>query len=563
MATQTKLTILLYSATNIDQIYELLKICDILHNGGNVEGFTQNDLPPDDVYEAFKQKYNYVSIFDKHVSSLQTNEESTLLYMATIPKDKEVVEINNALIIPKYDGVSVAAKFVLNKEYDNEIEYLFDCANTRGKIVGSSIITTNITPKLKTLIKCFIINSSIIKILNVKKIQTIVLRGELILNYKQLDSKTGETLNKPASEVAGLVNGDYETFKNKVDKLCLQFYEIGYIDCITNNNQIIRYVPTQLEAIQILKNCKVEYSYVNPANYVQNPLIALDAIIYKVSTTKNLKMVELYSNLLEKLSYPIDGLIYCAETWRYPQQLEEFNKRGYGKHAWKPSSVHFTLIKDVKWQMTKSGELNPIVVFDEFIYSSSKYSQSKISVGQLCDYINNGFGIGAEINVTIVNAITAHIEELIHSVEKGREYQIPTECPFCGNKLTLEEGKTKNAKHLICKNENCIEQKIQKYAFLIQTIYKINKNMEFRNKDGKVVKSAISEKKLREIYNTHQKLDIKTLECYIPNLISCLDSLKHEDQLYALSFGGMISIKKMIKDKGSKNWKEYDINWFN
>lgn len=564
MSTQTKLTVLLYSTTDINKIYKILKICDILHNGGQVEGFTQNDLPPDDVYEAFKQKYNYVSIFDNHTSLLQSDDQkTTLLYMSTIPKDKEIVEIKNALVIPKYDGVSVAVKFIFNKEDNGVIEYLINCANTRGKIIASSIVTTDITAQLQLLINKFMISKLVINAMKIFKIETIVLRGELILNYKQLDSKTGETLNKPAAEVAGLVNGDIPNFKKKIDKLCLQFYEIGYIDCITNDNKHIRYVPTQLEAIQILKNCKVEYLYNNPAIYVENPLTALDTPIYKVSTTKNLNMIELYSNLLEKLPYPIDGLVYCAETWKYPQQLDEFNKKGYGKHAWKPSSVHFTYVEDVKWQMTKSGELNPIVIFKEFVYSSSKYSSSKVSIGQLCDFIKRGFGKGAEINVEIVHAIIAHINDIVHPVEKGNEYQIPLICPFCNSKLILEDGKTKNTKHLKCNNNNCIEQKIQKYAFLIQTIYKINKDMEFRNKEGKIVKSAISEKKLREIYANHQKLDIETLKYYIPNLIKCLDSLKHEDQLFALSFGGMTQIKKIIKEKNSKSWKEYNIEWFN
>jgi hypothetical protein len=70
-----------------------------------------------------------------------------------------------------------------------------------------------------------------------------------------------------------------------------------------------------------------------------------------------------------------------------------------------------------------------------------------MTISQIINYQKSKFGIGAELNVNIVNMKTAHIDDITGPAEEV--YKIPTKCPYCDSKLILEEGKTKGAR--LCK----------------------------------------------------------------------------------------------------------------
>jgi len=253
---------------NIQLIYQLLQICDILHAGLQLppnQHYTVSDLPTDAEYEYYVRTYNYQT--DTSIT------DSTIMFMSTIPKKQEIVEVKDAIIMAKYDGVSAAMLFTKSNQNNNT--YLLKNANTRGRTIGVSISNTNILPKLDKLINHITFNITILKdLINSSEdlsdlwnkeieILNIAIRGELILNYKQLDN-SGQTLNHPAAAVAGLVNGGIELFIKEIDKLCIQFYEIAYIDIINkSDNQLYRFIPTQYQTVIMLKDCYIYYNYVN------------------------------------------------------------------------------------------------------------------------------------------------------------------------------------------------------------------------------------------------------------------------------------------------------------
>lgn len=573
---QSKISKELAQATTIEQIYHLLEICDLLHAGQSVPNYTSIDLPSDAEYEYYKNKYNY--------QTDTTITESTIMYMATIlkPKEKEVIEIHDAIIMAKYDGVSAAILFTkLNNSNEQNI-FIMKYANTRGRTIGNIISNTDIKPKLEKLINHITFNEKIFKQLLIQSgifnqnnqdfsILNIAVRGEIVLNHKELDN-SGQTLNHPAAAVAGLINGGIDNFTKEIDNLCVQLYEIGYIDIVLNSNSnsiIQRIIPTQEQTVILLKECYIYYKYVNPIN-AANPQLSLDSKIYVSENTASNSFNAIYEDLLSTIYYPTDGLVYCSRNWRYPQDKEVFGKKDYGKYAWKPTNSCYSFVENIEWPITKNGELNPIVQFREFQFNGTKYSQCKIAMGQLIDFQKQGFGIGAEILISIVNLKTAHIDEVINPAEEV--YKIPTKCPYCNQSLVLEDGKTTSRKgkskseyvpkHLRCVNKSCINQKIQKYAFFLTSLSKLCKNLIFKNKDGKVVKSKISEKKLEQIYKEHGDLNNQILLTYVPNMIDILNSLSHENQLYVLSFGGIKQIQELIKQNRTTSWKQYDIEWF-
>ena len=638
---QSKLSLELQRATTVEQIYKLLQICDLLHAGQEVPNYTIADLPTDAEYEAYKTKYNYQT--DTMIT------ESTIMYMSTIPKEKQIVEVHDAIIMAKYDGVSAATLFTKTEQLieqspsatgNPQNAFVLKAANTRGRTIGNTITNTDIKPKLDKLVKYITFDEEVFKSLfNLDLSQTSILnvaaRGEIILNRKQLDN-VGQTLNHPAAAVAGLINGGIENFVKEIDNLCLQLYEIAYIDVITSQDvkiqtnlissqtsqdikipahidpivsepahidpivfepahidpivsepahidpivsehahidpilsqtsqKIQRIIPTQEQAVILLKNCYIYYKYVNPVN-VANPQLSLDSKIYTAENTvaPNITFNGIYEDLLESIYYPTDGLVYCARDWRYPQNKEAFGKKGYGKHAWKPTNSCYSCVESIEWPITKNGELNPIVHFTEFQFNGTKYSQCKMAMGQLIEFQKSGFGIGAQLLISIVNLKTAHIDEVIKSAKEV--YKIPTTCPYCKSRLILEDGKATSSskyvpKHLKCVNPVCAYQKIQKYAFFLTSLGKLCK-LTYLNDSGKVIKTKISEKKLEQIYMAHRDLNNKILLMYVPDFLEALNSLSHENQLVVLSVGGIKQVQALIQQNHTTSWKQYNIEWF-
>lgn len=559
-----------HNQRNTAEVLAIMNICDIIYHGSNVIvgdiTYTAEDLPPDNEWQQFVKCYEFKSKYDVVTS------DNTVLYMATIAKVDNPAdpknEIKNVLCIPKYDGISVAAKFV--RDLTCPSKFKCEIANTRGKDVGNSIVNSNITDKINALIDHIEISEQDLLELatylrntyniSISSINAFAMRGELMLNYRILNSD-GTSAISSANLAAGAANGKMENFKDQLNKLCLQFYEIGYISYTSSprvGGESLQIVPTQIEAINILKRINIYYNYTSPASGVLNPQCALVNQVYTFETTVNLDFPKLYEYMLQHTNYPTDGIVYTASNWRYPQNKEAFGKKNYGKYAWKPDNYHTVYVKDIEWTMSRYGELTPAIIFDEFNNGGRGMHRTKSCLSKLNSYISEGFGINALISIRVIHGINSYMDRIINIESVKEAYKIPDKCPYCGNDLINE-----NNVHLKCINSDCIEQKIQKFSHLIETVGKIGKLIYF-NEKGNEVKSKIAESKLRKIVTINNgTLNTDIILKYIPNLLTELDTLNHENQLVALSFGGVSQARTLINTNNSKSWRQYSIPWMN
>ena len=544
-------------ATTPADIYRLLQVCDIIHSTGKpYDGYELNDLPPDDVYEYYAAKINYTP--DTSIT------KSTILYMSTIRKDKVIQQVKNAIVLPKYDGVSVAVKFSVNTGFTDTDGLTFKptYANTRGNKTGTAIVNSNITGHIQALIDHIQIPMSIYSLMkDVKSVLNVIVRGELVNNYKCLDN-SGNPTNCPAALVSGLLQREFKQYLADIGTLCMQYYEIGYIDYVNTNGQLSRYVPTQREATDVLTKSYIHYHQYE-SSYATNPQCALDTKVWMLDNTLGCNFKQMYYEIISKIDCPTDGLVYCSQDWRYPQREEQFNKKNYGKYAWKITSYHYARVEKIEWPITKNGELNPIVHFTPFTFGGRTFSSCKMTVGQMLAYHQQGFGIGAELSIDIAGGIIAHIDCVVNGVDVV--YDLPTTCPYCSAQLQLIDGKTKKAdesiQHLTCTNPACVEQKIQKYVFLIRSVSKHCPNLTVM-KNGRAASVGMGEKTLRAIYEKHQALTRDVVLQYVPNLVEMLDQLNVVDQLCALSVGGEAYVKQLVKSSNIQSWRDCEFEWF-
>ena len=246
----SKITIELSRAKTTQEIERLIEICDRLHNGENVTGYSINDLPPDSIYAEYRNKIK------NNDNSTQNNSKDPIMYMGSVPKEKEIKIIKNALIMPKFDGCSVALRF---KYIDNKL--ILIQAHTRGSDVGNDRINSDLTQKMKLLIpECHFVNTPIIKRLLEMKPLYLNIRGEIVLKEKELD-ENGYNVSPPAAVVAGKINGSMDVFKNYLNKIRICAFEISKIEFKNGTYK----VPKQENSLKILSGIK--YSGVKLKDY--------------------------------------------------------------------------------------------------------------------------------------------------------------------------------------------------------------------------------------------------------------------------------------------------------
>lgn len=545
---EPKLQIEISNATSEQEIRQLLDICDIIHNGDTVDGYSVEDLPSDSFYEAMRQKFPIE----------ESSEDGKIMYMGSIPKEKEIKLISPAIIAPKFDGCSVALKFsnlipknVLNLQITEQANaFTLVAAHSRGSDVGSKRVNSDLFDKMEKLIpviNCDRKDQKIVKL--AQSIESISIRCEIVLD------QADENLVS-AAYVAGKINGSMEVFEEAIDNLRIVAFEIGSITTI--DGEEIR-IP-QNEVYEILS-----HFYYTRCVHAKNGKKHVDIYLkdyptYTLNTTEGKKFEELFEKIKQQVKQPLDGLVYSPVNWLYPKDKSETTDTKYGKYAWKEQKETIVTITGLDFTMGKTGDLACMILYKPVKIDSKTYQRAKVSVQKLFSFINDGLGVGAECMLRVHNNINPNIEFV---VKPAKPFVILVNCPFCNHKLEyIYDPKDKSPfdrrsdalcltvpvvasapfpKHLNCVNKECPENVIQKISNLLSFMYK-RTELRTVNQKGKVVRAKLSEAGLRKIS------DINTFRTRVPNLKEEFDKLSMIDKLMALGWSktnGNKLIKKM------------------
>lgn len=541
----SKITIELSKAKNLQEIERLINICDRLHKGEKVTGYNIKDLPSDSVYAEYRNKLNLTS----NEPIQNNNSKEPIMYMGSVPKEKEIKIIENALIMPKFDGCSVALRFKVNGN-----KLLLIQAHTRGSDVGSNRVNSDLTQKMKLLIpECTFMNTPIIKRLLQMKPTYLNVRGEIVLKEKELD-ENGYNISPPAAVVAGKINGLLNTFKEFIDKIRICAFEISKIEFENKTYKI----PKQENSLKILAGIKYG-----------NDIKLKDYDVYQ-GNTGDINFSELFEVVQENEIRPLDGLVYCDKEWRYPELIEDTTDSKYGKYAWKSNNELIVTIKAIEYNMKRDGDYSPMIIFDKIKVDKS-YERAKSSISKIFNLIDQGMGIGAKAILKIVHDINPLISEILNPAE--HKFMLPKKCIWCNSNLDYVYDKSKSAKddkskllmHVYCKNEECPELLLQRFVYLISVTDKKTK-LKYINDKNKEVKSKLSEQGLRKLRDSYPnvKLNIKILQTRIPNFKEQFMLLSLVDQMYALGYGGIQTINKIIKQRNIKSLEDIkDELWVN
>ena len=539
----------LSKAKTNEEIEKLLSICDQLHEAETSdtiisEEYTIKDIPSDEIYEQYSLKVNHINKFSDVV-------KGSIMFMGSVykPKPNENIVLNNIILTPKYDGTSLAIRLI-----KNENSFKITEAHTIGREVGGKHVNQDVSNKIKYFIKSIDIKNTKKSVEIFKDVEEIHIRGEFICRHKICDEE-GNSIACHANVASGQINRLFNEFKNGLENFDFVGYEIAKI-YRNINNQKIEFIPTQKQAIQLLKMLIINYN-LNESSLVYS------GNYWFAKNSVDVDYPSAYEEILESEQHPTDGIVYCEETWKYPTEESAFKSKFYGKYAWKPQSEKHVIVTGLEYSISKNGDINFNILYKPIQINGKTYSKAKTGTNKLKYFIDNGLGKNAVCVLELKNDVMPYISTIITSTDQ--KFDMLINCPFCNQKLNYIYDENNELRHIRCENSNCCYLLIIKWAKFISSMNKIYKQnngtiLPTYNDSGKQIKTAISETKLRTIANKN-KLTIPIIENYMPTIFDEFKKLDLETQLIVLGYGGKLEVQKMIRENNYKSLYEVPDVW--
>ncbi len=218
------------------------------------------------------------------------------------------------------------------------------------------------------------------------------------------------------------------------------------------------------------------------------------------------KSLEEIENNREKLDYLIDGAVIKINDGITREKLGFTEKFPKWAMAFKfKAEEATTILKDVIWQISRTGKLNPLAIVDPVDVGGATIRRCTLS--NYSEIKRKDLKVNSKVFIRRSNDVIPEILGVSEHYENSKEIIAPTICPSCGSQLVWDSV------FLKCTNvENCAP------AVIAQLTHFASK--EAMNIEG------LSEKTIEQLYN---ELNVKTLvDVYMlqENQLLTLDGIK-------------------------------------
>ncbi|MBQ2348172.1 MAG: NAD-dependent DNA ligase LigA, partial [Clostridia bacterium] len=163
-------------------------------------------------------------------------------------------------------------------------------------------------------------------------------------------------------------------------------------------------------------------------------------------------------DLCRKKEYPIDGLVFKFNDCDYYAAQGRTDHHFKGGIAFKRYDEEIeTTLRDIEWQLGRSGVLTPVAIFDEVELGGTMVSRASLhNISVMDSLYPNTWSEGLKVTVFKANEI---IPQLSDAYVKGymppanKKLFPPRICPYCGQPTTLKDNN--GVKTLYCLNADC------------------------------------------------------------------------------------------------------------
>lgn len=167
----------------------------------------------------------------------------------------------------------------------------------------------------------------------------------------------------------------------------------------------------------------------------------------------------MYYDVAEEHKIPVDGLVVAYDDIAYGVSLGATAHHLNSQFAWKREMENIeTTLRDVEWNVGKSGMVAPTAVFDPVDLSGAVTKKATLHNVSIIKSLK--LGIGDKITVARMNEV---IPKVTGNITQSDSLTIPTKCPCCGDNLEHRVSDS-GAETLWCVNSNCPEKMLSKFV---------------------------------------------------------------------------------------------------
>lgn len=153
------------------------------------------------------------------------------------------------------------------------------------------------------------------------------------------------------------------------------------------------------------------------------------------------KAIEKIGEDRENLSFGIDGAVIKVDSLSFREKLGTTYKVPRWAIAYKyPPEAKETLLKDVIWQVGRTGVITPMAILEPVKVAGSTISKTTLHNE---DFIKEkGLKIGDTVVIQKQGDVIPEVISVITEKRTGNEIEVqaPTVCPVCGSNAIREEG---------------------------------------------------------------------------------------------------------------------------
>ena len=253
--------------------------------------------------------------------------------------------------------------------------------------------------------------------------------------------------------------------------------------------------------------------------------------------------------------FPVDGLIFEMCMKEYSKSLASTSHHEGCRMALKwADSTYETVLRDVIWDVGRSGVISPVAVFDEVDLDGALTTKATLHNLSIIESLE--LGIGDTITVYRSNMVIPKIDD---NLTRSNSLVIPNICHCCGH--PTETKYTDNSKFLMCANPNCSAKSLARFTHFV--------SRNCANIDGlseKTLEQLISNEFLgiyRDIYylSEHKKALTKLEGMGEKSVTTLLKSIEKSRHIKLANFINAIGIPNvgLSTAKDLANYFENDI----
>ena len=143
----------------------------------------------------------------------------------------------------------------------------------------------------------------------------------------------------------------------------------------------------------------------------------------------------------DKLTFGIDGAVVKVNNLELREKVGTTYKTPRWAVAYKyPPEKKQTIVKDIVWQVGRTGAITPMAILEPVFVAGSKISKTTLHNG---DYIKEkDIRVGDTVVIQKAGDVIPEVIDVIKEKRTGEEkpFEMPTVCPVWGGEAVREEG---------------------------------------------------------------------------------------------------------------------------